>query len=120
MECKDFLYFLDKDANVVFFNPISFWNSEKSAPIYYLDDEDAFIENMAKQLGLVGTCESGYAPVNGRSVASLENRLLEYGFIFNEKFVKFMKAFRYDSSDTSDSDDLFDDLDDEPEELNFD
>lgn len=117
MECKDFLYFIDEDSNTVYFNPISVWESEGICADTYSDEEDAFIEDVIKSIGLIGSVESGYEPIKNRKAIGCETKLLELGFVYNEKFAKFMKSCfgKIDEEYL-----LEDDYSEEPEELNFD
>lgn|SRR5574343_521014 len=116
MECKDFLYFIDESTNIIYFNPISVWESEGCLADNYSDEEDNVIEDVAKELGLIGTVESGYEPTKKRKVIGYEAKLLELGFVYNEKFAKFMKSCLGEVNE----EDLLDDYSEEPEELNFD
>ena len=59
MECKDFLYFIDESTNIIYFNPINVWESEGCLANNYSDEEDVVIEDVAKELGLIGAVESG-------------------------------------------------------------
>ena len=116
MECKDFLYFIDELNNIIYFNPISVWENEGVCADTYTEEEDAIIEEVAKDLGLVGAVESGYEPTKNRKAIGYETKLLELGFVYDEKFAKFMKSCLGEVNE----EDLLNDFSDEPEELNFD
>ena len=116
MECKDFLYFIDESSNIIYFNPISVWESDGVCTDKYSDEEDAVIEDVIKDLGLVGAVEAGYEPTKKRKAIGYETKLLELGFVYNEKFAKFMKSCLGEVNE----EDLLDDYSEEPEELNFD
>jgi hypothetical protein len=118
MDYKDFLYYIDESTNVIYFNPISTWESEGSLADSYTDEEDCFIEEVAKELGLFGSIKSGYEPIKIKNVIGYESKLLNLGFIYDKSFVRFMKSClgKINEEDA----DLFEDSLDEPEELNFD
>jgi hypothetical protein len=117
MEYKDFLYHIDELTNVIYFNPMRAWESEGCLADSYTDEEDTFIEEVAKDLELIGAVESGYEPIKRKKVAGFESKLLSLGFIYDEKFSKFMKSCLGEMTE----DDLIeDDYSEEPEELNFD
>lgn len=118
MECKDFLYFIDELNNVIYFNPIYVWESEGCLADMYSDEEDAVIEDVAKELNLIGSVESGYEPAKSRKAIGYESKLIELGFVYDAKFAKFMKTCLC-NSDEYDEENLNDDYSDEPEELNF-
>lgn len=117
MEYKDFLYFIDEASNTIYFNPLSVWESDGICADTYSDEEDSFIESFAKEVGLVGSVRSGYEPIKNKKALGYETKLLELGFVYNEKFVKFMKSC---FGEINEDDLLEEDYSDEPEELNFD
>lgn len=117
MRASDFLFHIDDESNSVYFNPKSVWITEKVCADHYTDEESEFIEDCAKDLGLIGVSESCYEPSRGGKIKAFRARLADMGFETNRKFSSFMKSCLGEVTE----DELMegDDYDDEPEELNF-
>lgn len=90
MDTNDFLYFIDKINNIIYFNPIITWSNEKCLADHYSEDENNIITEIAEKLNLVEAVESGYMPVHDLKISKLEPIILQLGFIKNKDFYKYM------------------------------